>query len=89
MTQLDGSEPANRENGQMYEESKERHDHAIPAMAAVIVAVLGMAGILYQDLSPANGSQLSGNAAKITAAAVSRAGAIQIPSQPRAGQLAS
>ena len=73
----------------MHEEREHRHGHAMPATAAAMVAVLGMAGILYQDLGPANGSQLGGNAAKITAAAVSRAGAIQIPSQPLAGQSAS
>jgi hypothetical protein len=70
-------------------ESNDRHGHLIPAMAALIVAVLGTAGILYQDFGPANGSQVSGDAKMITAAAVSRAGAIQIPSQPRAGELAS
>jgi hypothetical protein len=64
-------------------ERKVRRDHTTPAMAALIVAVLGTAGMLYQDFSPGNGSQLGGNAANITAAAVSRAGAIQIPSQPR------
>jgi hypothetical protein len=74
---------------QMYTENKERHGQALPALAAVMVAVVGVAGILYQDFGPANGSQLGGNAAKITAAAVSRAGAIQIPSQPHAGQSAS
>jgi hypothetical protein len=73
----------------MYAERKQRHRQAIPAMAAVMVASLGVAGIVYQNFSPGNGSHLSGNPAMITAAAVSRAGAIQIPSQPRTGQPAS
>jgi hypothetical protein len=73
----------------MYAERKQRHGQAVPAMAAAMVALLGVAGILYQDFGPANGSRLGGNATKITAAAVSRAGAIQIPSQPRAGRPAS
>lgn len=73
----------------MYADGKQRHGHLIPAMAAVIVAVLGTSGILYQDFGPGNGPQLSGDANMITAAAVSRAGAVQIPSQPRAGRSAS
>ena len=73
----------------MYAEGKERQGHLIPAMAALVVAVLGTAGIFYQDFGPDNGSQVSSDARTITAAAVSRAGAIQIPSQPLAGQSAS
>jgi hypothetical protein len=44
-----------------------------------------MAGILFNDFGPGNGSQDSGNA-RITAA---KAGAIEIPSEPSAGQSAS
>jgi hypothetical protein len=73
----------------MYAEGKERQGRLIPAMAALVVAVLGTAGIVYQDFGPGNGSQVSGDATMITAAAVSRAGAIQIPTQPRSGQSAS
>jgi hypothetical protein len=73
----------------METESKDRHGHLMPAMAALVVAVLGTAGLAYQDFGPANGSQVSSDANMITAAAVSKAGAIQIPSQPRAGQSAS
>jgi hypothetical protein len=71
----------------MYAVGKERRGHLIPAMAALIVAVLGTSGILYQDFGPGNGPQVGGDANMITAAAVSRAGAIQIPT--RAGQSAS
>ena len=59
----------------------------VPAMAALVVAVLGTSGILYQNFGPGNGPQVGGDANMITAAAVSRAGAIQIPT--RAGQSAS
>ena len=45
-----------------------------------------MAGILFNDFGPGNGSQDSGNARMITAA---KAGAIEIPSEPSAGQSAS
>ena len=54
----------------------------IPAIVTVIVAVVAMAGILFNDFGP-------GNARMITAAAVSRAGATEIPSEPPAGQSAS
>jgi hypothetical protein len=73
----------------MQARAKGRRVEVNPAMAAVIVAVLGMAGILFSDFGPGNGSDGRGNAATITAAAVSRAGAIEIPSQPRAGQSVS
>ena len=69
----------------MYADGKQRQGRLIPAMAALIVAVLGTSGLLYQDFGPGNGPQVGGDA--ITAAAVSRAGAIQIPT--RAGQSAS
>jgi len=48
-----------------------------------------MAGILFNDFGPGNGWQDSGNARMITAAAVSRAGATEIPSEPPTGQSAS
>jgi hypothetical protein len=48
-----------------------------PVIVAAFVAVVGTAGIL---LGPGNNSQ-QGNAASITAAAVSRAGAIETPTE--------
>jgi hypothetical protein len=56
----------------------------LPVIVTVIVAVVGVAGIL-NNLHPANDSQGSTNSGMITAAAVSRAGAIEFPSEPRAG----
>ena len=56
----------------------------VPVIVTLIVAVAGMAGIL-NDLRPDNVSQGGGKARMITAAAVSRAGAIEIPSESRAG----
>jgi hypothetical protein len=59
------------------------HSDLIPVMVAVILAIVGMAGILFRDYGPSNDSQGSGSAR--TAAAVSRVGAIEIPSEPPAG----
>jgi len=55
----------------------------IPVIVAAIVAVVGTAAILFSDFGPGNESQGSGNG-MITAAAVSRASAIVIPSEPPA-----
>ena len=57
----------------------------IPMLIAAIVAIVGQTTILFNDFGPGNDSQAGGNARMITAAAVSRAGAIEIPSAPRAG----
>jgi hypothetical protein len=69
----------------MHAQRKDSRGDAMPAIIAIAVAVLGMAGILFEDLGPGNGSQDSGNAGIITGAAVSRAGAIEIPSALPAG----
>jgi len=73
----------------MHAQEKDRRGDLTPVIVTVIVAVVGMAGILFNDFGPGNGSQGSGSARMITAAAVSRAGAIEIPSEPPAGQSAS
>jgi len=54
----------------------------MPVMVAVIVAVMGTAGLLLVDFGPDGGSQGRGTAKAITAAAVARAGAIEIASEP-------
>jgi hypothetical protein len=58
----------------------------IPPIVTLIVAVVGTAGILLNDFGPGNASQGSSNPGMITAAAVSRIGAIEIPSEPPAGR---
>jgi hypothetical protein len=73
----------------MHAERKDRRGEVKPAIVIAIVAVVATAGILLNDFSAGNSSQGSGNARMITAAAVSRAGAIEIPSEPFAGQPAS
>jgi hypothetical protein len=71
------------QNMKIHAHGKDRRGDLLPLIVTVIVAVVGSAGIL-NDLRPANDSQGGGNARAITAAAVSRAGAIEIPSQLRA-----
>jgi hypothetical protein len=63
------------------------HDQRkVPMLVAVIVAVVGQTAILLNDFGSGNDSQGSGNAKMITVAAVSRAGAIEIPSQTPDGR---
>ena len=56
-----------------------------PFMTNAIVAIVGTGAILFNDFGPDNNSLGSGNG-MITAAAVSRAGAIVIPSDLPAGR---
>jgi hypothetical protein len=72
---------------QMHAQRKHRRGDLIPVIVAAIVAVVGQAAILFNDFGAGNHSQ--GSANMITAAAVSRAGAIEIPSEPPAGPPAS
>jgi hypothetical protein len=58
----------------------------VPPLVAALVALVGTAVILFNDFSPDNDPQGRANARIITAAAVSRAGAIEIPSEPPDGQ---
>jgi len=74
---------------QMHARRKDRWGDATPVIATVIIAVVSTVGILFNDLGPLNDPRGSGNARMITAAVVSRAGAIEIPSKPPAGQSAS
>jgi hypothetical protein len=70
----------------MHAQRKDRGGDFIPAIVTVIVAVVGTAGILFSDFGPDHDSQDSGNPRMVTAAAVARAGAIEIPSEPLTGQ---
>jgi hypothetical protein len=69
----------------MHARGKDRRE-LIPVILAAFVAVVGQTVILLGDFGPGNGSQESRSARMITAAAVSRAGAIEIPSDATAGQ---
>ena len=70
----------------MHIQRKDRSGDLLPVIVAVIVAVVGQSFILFNDIGPGNYSQGSGGATMITAAAVSRAGAIEIPSNSPAGR---
>jgi hypothetical protein len=68
----------------MHAQRKDQRGDFIPAIVALIVAVVGMAGIVFNDFGPGSDSHDSRNARLVTAAAVARAGAIEIPSEPPA-----
>jgi hypothetical protein len=70
-------------------EEERRRSGLISVIAAAIVAVIGQTAILLNDFGPGNDSQGNGSARMITAAEVSRAGAIEIPSEPPERQLVS
>ena len=53
----------------------------VPMLVAAIIAVVGQTVILFNDFGLGNNSQGRGNARMITVTAVSRAGAIEIPSE--------
>lgn len=67
----------------MREEERQRRGRgSISVIAAAVVAVIGQTAILLNDFGSGNDSQGNGSAKMITAAEVSRAGAIEIPSEP-------
>ena len=68
----------------MHAQRNDRRSDSMPVIVAAIIAVLGTAVILFNDFGPSYDSQGSGR--MITAAVVSRAGAIEVPSEPPAGQ---
>ena len=77
-------EQRNGQNMKILAQRKDLRGDLIPVIATAIVAIVGTAGILY-NLGSGNDAHGSGNATMISAAAVSRAGAIEIPSEPPAG----
>ena len=70
----------------MHAKRKDRRGDPIPLIVAVFVAVMGQTVVLFNDFGAGIDSQVSGSATMITAAAVSRAGAIEIPSEPPAAR---
>ena len=63
---------------------KDRLGDLIPVIVAATVAVVGQTFVLFNDFGHGYDSHGRGNG-MITAAAVSRAGAIESPSEPAAG----
>ena len=70
-------------------QSKNLRDDLRPVIITAIVAIGATAGILFNDFGPGSAPQDNGTARRVTAAAISRAGAIEIPSKPPAGASAS
>jgi hypothetical protein len=66
-----------------------RRGDLMPAVVTAIVAVVCTAAIFLIDFGPGSGSIGGSNARMITAAAVARAGAIEIPPALPAGQPAT
>jgi hypothetical protein len=71
---------------QMHAQTKIRRGHMIPVVVAATVAVVGQTVILFNDFGAGNDSHGRGEARMITAAVVSKAGAIEMPSQPDVGR---
>ena len=69
----------------MQAQQTDSHRPSMPVMIAVVVAIVGQAAILFNDFGASNGSRRGGNPSMISAAAVSRAGATEIPSAPPFG----
>jgi hypothetical protein len=67
------------------EEPQMHAQRKVPMLVTAFVAVVGMAAILFNNVNPDTDPQADNNARAITAAAVSRAGAIEIPSEWPAG----
>jgi uncharacterized membrane protein len=70
------------QNMKIHAQRTDRRGELVPLIVTVVVAVAGTVGILLSNLDLGNDSQGSSTARMITAAAVSRAGAIEIPSEP-------
>jgi hypothetical protein len=70
---------------QMRAQTRDRRGDLMPVLIAAIVAVVGQTVILFNDFDAGNHSQDRDNARMSTAAVVSKAGAIEIPSEPAAG----
>jgi hypothetical protein len=73
----------------MQVQRNDQRGNLIPMLVAAFVAVVGQAVILFNDFGTGNDSQNSVSARMITAAAVSRAGAIEILPKPAAGRPAA
>ena len=66
----------------MQAQRDDRRGSLKPAMVAAFIAVVGQAAVLMNDFGAGNSSQNSASARMVTAAALSRAGAIEILPKP-------
>jgi len=69
----------------MHAQRKDRRGGLIFVLVAAIIAVVGQSIVLFNDFGPGDVWQGRSRASMVTAAVVSRAGAIEIPSEPAAG----
>jgi hypothetical protein len=65
---------------------RHRRGALIPVIVAAFIALVGQAVILCNDFSPENDLQANESTRMITAAALSRAGAVEIPTEPPVGR---
>jgi hypothetical protein len=70
----------------MRAQRKHQRGDLIPVMVAACVAVVGQVVILCNDFGPENDLHANESTRMITAAVLSRAGAVEIPSEPLAGR---
>ena len=76
-------------DGQMQAQRNDRRGNATLAIVAAFIAVVGQAVVLFDDFGAGNNLRNGVSARMITAAALSRAGAIEILPKPAAGRPAS
>lgn len=74
---------------QMQAQRNDRRGNSTFAIVAAFIAVVGQAVVLFDDFGAGNNLHHSVSARMITAAALSRAGAIEILPKPAAGRSAS
>jgi ABC-type transport system involved in Fe-S cluster assembly fused permease/ATPase subunit len=73
----------------MQAQRNDRRGNLTLAIVAAFIAVVGQAVVLFNDFGAGNNLRNSVSARMITAAALSRAGAIEILPKPAAGRPAS
>jgi hypothetical protein len=71
---------------QMHARRDDRRSNVMPVILTVIIAVVSTAGVVLGIFVPRNDAQGGRSAAMITAATLSKAGAIQTPSEPLTGR---
>jgi hypothetical protein len=69
----------------MHVRRNDSRSSVMPVMLTLIIAVVCTAGVVLDVFVSRNDSQGASNAMMITAAALSRAGAIETPSEPPTG----
>lgn len=71
---------------QMRVRNDDRRSDVMPVILTLIIAVVSTAGVVLGIFVPGNDAQGGRSAAMITAATLSKAGAIETPSDPLVGR---